>query len=210
MLDCLTSSIGSHSYRENRPSNDKFERSDRDRERSSGNIPRSSKDRPSGRSSKDRTSGSTSYRGRSTSRSASTDGPDVFFSSGYDSNCNVERGGSKESLYASDDRDSRESSYANNQKNFYKSWKSRRSFESSTGGMETTQDYPSSSYRTAVYDHLVTSSLEVIGALPLVKLSKGRTHLTRWWQAAKKSNLLDDELKEIEQVYLSIAPPASL
>ena len=197
----VSSSIGSHSYRENRPSNEKFERSDRDRERASGNIPRTSKDRPSC---------STAYRGRSTSRSASTGGPDVIFSSGYDSNRNAQRGGSKESLYASDDRDSRESSYANNQKNVNKSWKSRRPFESSTGGIETTQDYPSSSYRTVVYDHLATSSLEGIEALPHIKLSKGRTYLTKWWQAAKKWNLLDDELKEIEQVYLSIISPATV
>ena len=197
----VSSSIGSHSYRENRPSNEKFERSDRDRERASGNIPRTSKDRPSC---------STPYRGRSTSRSASTGGPDVIFSSGYDSNRNAQRGGSKESLYASDDRDSRESSYANNQKNINKSWKSRRPFESSTGGIETTQDYPSSSYRTVVYDHLATSSLEGIEALPHIKLSKGRTYLTKWWQAAKKWNLLDDELKEIEQVYLSIISPATV
>ena len=197
----VSSSIGSHSYRENRPSNEKFERSDRDRERASGNIPRTSKDRPSC---------STAYRGRSTSRSASTGGPDVIFSSGYDSNRNAQRGGSKESLYASDDRDSRESSYANNQKNINKSWKSRRPFESSTGGIETTQDYPSSSYRTVVYDHLATSSLEGIEALPHIKLSKGRTYLTKWWQAAKKWNLLDDELKEIEQVYLSIISPATV
>ena len=197
----VSSSIGSHSYRENRPSNEKFERSDRDRERASGNIPRTSKDRPSC---------STPYRGRSTSRSASTGGPDVIFSSGYDSNRNAQRGGSKESLYAIDDRDSRESSYANNQKNINKSWKSRRPFESSTGGIETTQDYPSSSYRTVVYDHLATSSLEGIEALPHIKLSKGRTYLTKWWQAAKKWNLLDDELKEIEQVYLSIISPATV
>ena len=197
----VSSSIGSHSYRENRPSNEKFERSDRDRERASGNIPRTSKDRPSC---------STAYRGRSTSRSATTGGPDVIFSSGYDSNRNAQRGGSKESLYASDDRDSRESSYANNQKNVNKSWKSRRPFESSTGGIETTQDYPSSSYRTVVYDHLATSSLEGIEALPHIKLSKGRTYLTKWWQAAKKWNLLDDELKEIEQVYLSIISPATV
>ena len=189
----VSSSIGSHSYRENRPSNDKFERPDRDRERTSGNIPRSSKDRPSG---------NTPYRGRSTSRSGSSGGPDVIFSSGYDSNRNAQRGGSKESLYASDDRDSRESSYANNQKNLNKSWKSRRPFESSSGGIETTQDYPSSSYRTVVYDHLATSSLEGIEALPNIRFSKGRTYLTKWWQAAKKWNLFDDELKENEKVHL--------
>ena len=196
----VSSSIGSHSYRENRPSNDKFERPDRDRERTSGNIPRNSKDRPSG---------STPYRGRSTSRPGSSGGPDVIFSSGYDSNRNAQRGGSKESLYASDDRDSKESSYANNQKNFNKSWKSRRPFESFSGGIETTQDYPSSSYRTVVYDHLATSSLEGIEALPHIKFSKGRTYLTKWWQAAKKWNLFDDELKEIEKIHLCKTSPAS-
>ena len=65
------------------------------------------------------------------------------------------------------------------------------------------QDYPSSSYRTIVYDHLATSSLEAIEALPHIKQSKGRTYLSKWWQAAKKWNLLCDELKEMEDRYLS-------
>ena len=194
----VSSSMGSHSYRENRPSNDRYERSDRDRERPSGNIPRGSKDRPSG---------STPYRGRSTLRSTSTAGPDVIFSSGYDSNRNSQRGGSKESFYTGDTRDNRDSSNSNHQKNFNKPWKSRKPFDSSSGGIETTQDYPSSSYRTVVYDHLATSSLEGIEALPHIKFSKGRTYLTRWWQAAKKWNLLDDDLKEIDRIHLSNATP---
>lgn len=52
-----------------------------------------------------------------------------------------------------------------------------------------------------MYDHLATSSLEGIEALPHVKFSKGRGYLTKWWLAAKKWDILCDELKKIDEVF---------
>jgi hypothetical protein len=191
----VSSSIGSHSYRENRPSNEK---SDRDRDRATGSSLRGNKDKPIG-------NGNGPYRGRGSSRSTSSGGgPDVIFSSGFDSNRVSQRG--KETSYSSDNsnsnsRDSRDSN--SNQRAFSKPWKSRRPFDPTSRGIESTQDYPISSYRTIVYDHLATSSLEGIEALPHIKFSKGRTYLSRWWLAAKKWNLLGAELKEIDAAFQS-------
>ena len=185
----VSSSIGSHSYRENRPSNEK---SDRDRDRGTSNSLRGNKDKPLS---------SGPYRGRGSSRSTSSGGgPDVIFSSGFDSGRVAQRG--KETFYSSEsgsNRDSRDSS--SNQRAFSKPWKSRRPFDPTSRGIESTQDYPVSSYRTIVYDHLATSSLEGIEALPHIKFSKGRTYLSRWWLAAKKWNLLGNELKEIDAAF---------
>ena len=191
----VSSSIGSHSYRENRPSNEK---SDRDRDRATGSGLRGNKDKPIG-------NGNGPYRGRGSSRSTSSGGgPDVIFSSGFDSNRLSQRG--KETFYSSDNsnsnsRDSRDSN--SNQRAFSKPWKSRRPFDPTSRGIESTQDYPISSYRTIVYDHLATSSLEGIEALPHIKFSKGRTYLSRWWLAAKKWNLFGAELREIDAVFQS-------
>jgi hypothetical protein len=194
----VSSSIGSHSYRENRPSSELSGRFDRDRDRTSSNSLRSSKDRPSGSSSP--------YRGRGSSRpSGGGAGPDVIFSSGFENNRNSR--GAKESFESNNNRDYRDSN--NNQKAFSKPWKNRRPFDPAVVGIESTQDYPSSSYRTVVYDHLATTSLEGIEALPHIRFSKGRTYLTRWWNAAKKWNLLCDELLEIDQLYLSKSAAAS-
>lgn len=188
----MSSSIGSHSYRENRPSSELTGKFDRDRDRTSSNSLRSSKDRPSGSSSP--------YRGRGVSRpSGGGAGPDVIFSSGFENNRNSR--GAKESFENSNTRDYRDSN--NNQKAFSKPWKNRRPFDPAVVGIESTQDYPSSSYRTVVYDHLATTSLEGIEALPHIRFSKGRTYLTRWWNAAKKWNLLCDELLEMDQLFLS-------
>jgi Calcineurin-like phosphoesterase len=188
----VSSSIGSHSYRENRPSSELSGRFDRDRDRTSSNGLRSSKDRPSGSSSP--------YRGRGSSRpSGGGAGPDVIFSSGFENNRNSR--GAKESFENNNNRDYRDSN--NNQKAFSKPWKNRRPFDPAVVGIESTQDYPSSSYRTVVYDHLATTSLEGIEALPNIRFSKGRTYLTRWWNAAKKWDLLCDELLEIDELFLS-------
>ena len=185
----VSSSIGSHSYRENRPSNEK---SDRDRDRATGNSLRGNKDKPLS---------SGPYRGRGSSRSTSSGGgPDVIFSSGFDSSRVAQRG--KESFYSSESGNNRDSRDSNsNQRAFSKPWKSRRPFDPTSRGIESTQDYPVSSYRTIVYDHLATSSLEGIEALPHIKFSKGRTYLSRWWLAAKKWNLLGDDLKEIDAAF---------
>lgn len=188
----VSSSIGSHSYRENRPSSEQSGRLDRERDRTSSNSLRNSKDRPSGNSSP--------YRGRGSSRpSGSGAGPDVIFSSGFENNRNSR--GAKDSFESYNNRDNRDSN--NNQKAFSKPWKNRRPFDPAVVGIEATQDYPSSSYRTVVYDHLATTSLEGIEALPNIRFSKGRTYLTRWWNAAKKWNLLCDELLEMDKLFLS-------
>lgn len=188
----VSSSIGSHSYRENRPSSDGTERSDRGRDRASGNAHRSSRDRSS-------SNGGAPYRGRGSSRPPpGAAGPDVIFSTGFDSQRSSQRG-SKEAYLSGDSNLNRE--VGGYQKSYVKPWKSRRPFDAAAGGIETTQDYPSNSYRSIVYDHLATSSLEAIEALPHVKLSKGRSYLSRWWLAAKKWDLLDDELKEVDDAF---------
>ena len=233
----VSSSVGSHSYRENRPSytgtgtgtsgssnsnsNNNGNSNSNSNGNSNGNIYRSNRDRSS-------SSNSSPYRGRD-SRSPSTGSPDVIFSSGYDSHRNSQRGSSSTSSSSSresstytgerqdrSDRDrdrkdrdwdrdrerdgNRESSYRND-KSDTRSWKSKSASDSASSGIESTQDYPSSFCRTVAYDHLATSSLEGIEALPHIKFSKGRTYLSRWWNAAKKWDLLDDELKLIDETF---------
>lgn len=71
------------------------------------------------------------------------------------------------------------------------------SSSSSSSSSSTTK--PDITFRTLKYDHLASNSLKGIEALPTIQFAKGDKYLFRWWDSAKKWDLLSGELKELDE-----------
>ena len=66
-------------------------------------------------------------------------------------------------------------------------------------GSELASSQPDLFYLHLAYDHLATCSLKAVEALPSIKFSKGDDYISRWWSAAKKWNLLGQEMLALEE-----------
>ena len=78
-----------------------------------------------------------------------------------------------------------------------KPWRSRK--DTDVGDNQAV--FPTNIYRNIAYDHIASSSLGGIEALPSLRFSKGKSYLVKWWQSAKKWNILCDELKQLDKEY---------
>lgn len=73
--------------------------------------------------------------------------------------------------------------------------------ESTTAYYRQINLQPSQRCRMISYDHLATSSILAFEALPYLKRKKGDRYMHKWWAAAKKWDLLSEEMKRIDKLY---------
>eukprot|EP01036_Dinobryon_divergens_P026096 gene26097-34704_t len=82
----------------------------------------------------------------------------------------------------------------------YQNSKSKVSERNTSKSLEHFSILPNQPGLQLDYDYLAPSSLSAIELLPHIKRNKGDWFLTKWWNAAKKWNLLTGRLKELSEL----------